>query len=172
MTHNGESEVHPLTLYPVATHRSYPVSASQWCREMKVIEAFSWMLFVVYAFAFIILICLVSRAQAFGRLEIWSEPIRGECILAWCLSLHLIFALPEQSCLGLAKLLGTTIRAWRECLKLHIWLNTLILNISRRGPMLYNQVSMDRCPRSARYLLHNMHENPNCVGISWLLRFI
>jgi len=49
----------------------------QWCREMKVIQAFSWMNFVLYAFALIILIVLVSRAQAFGRYNIWREPIRG-----------------------------------------------------------------------------------------------
>lgn len=48
----------------------------QWCREMKVIQAFSWMNFVLYAFALIILIVLVSRAQAFGRHNIWREPIR------------------------------------------------------------------------------------------------
>lgn len=49
----------------------------QWCREMKVIQAFSWMDFVLYVFALITLIVLVSRAQAFGRYNIWREPIRG-----------------------------------------------------------------------------------------------
>jgi len=42
----------------------------QWCREMRVIQAFSWMDFVLYVFALIILIALVSRAQAFGRYNI------------------------------------------------------------------------------------------------------
>lgn len=44
---------------------------------MKVTQAFSWMLFVLFAFAFITLLALVYRAQAFGRYDIWSEPIRG-----------------------------------------------------------------------------------------------
>ncbi|KAF5364324.1 hypothetical protein D9756_000614 [Leucocoprinus leucothites] len=56
--------------------RTGQVSAQRWCREMKVIQAFSWMNFVLYAFALIILVTLVSRAQAFGRFDIWSEPIR------------------------------------------------------------------------------------------------
>lgn len=52
------------------------MSARVWCREMKVVQAFSWMLFVLFSFALIILLCLVSRAQAFGRFYIWKEPIR------------------------------------------------------------------------------------------------
>ncbi|KXN86285.1 hypothetical protein AN958_10147 [Leucoagaricus sp. SymC.cos] len=59
----------------VATHAG-EMSAQTWCREMKVIQAFSWMNFVLYAFALILLISLVSRAQAFGRFDIWREPIR------------------------------------------------------------------------------------------------
>jgi len=52
------------------------LSAQTWCREMKVIQAFSWMLFISFAIALVILVALVSRAQAFGRYEIWGEPIR------------------------------------------------------------------------------------------------
>jgi len=43
---------------------------------MKVIQAFSWMIFVLIASAFAILVALVSQAQSFGRHEIWYEPIR------------------------------------------------------------------------------------------------
>jgi hypothetical protein len=64
------------------------VPAQQWCREMKVIEAFSWMTFVLFSFAFIILNALVSRAQAFGRFDIWWEPIRGEGFHCYMLKAH------------------------------------------------------------------------------------
>ncbi len=57
---------------------SFVVTAQGWCREMKVTQAFSWMLFVSFAIAFITLLALVFRAQAFGRYDIWEEPIRGE----------------------------------------------------------------------------------------------
>ncbi|KAJ7228659.1 hypothetical protein GGX14DRAFT_414128 [Mycena pura] len=47
-----------------------------YCYEMKVIEAFSWMIFVLFSFAFCILLSLVSQAQRFGRPHIWWEPIQ------------------------------------------------------------------------------------------------
>lgn len=83
VTHSGESKVSPILFSPSSNSPLTPtVLASQWCREMKVIQAFSWMLFISYTFALIILITLVSRAQAFGRFEIWSEPIRGKYFIA------------------------------------------------------------------------------------------
>ncbi|KAF7355327.1 hypothetical protein MSAN_01449200 [Mycena sanguinolenta] len=48
----------------------------EYCYEMKVIQAFSWMLFVLFAFAFVILLALVNQAQRFGRPYIWREPIQ------------------------------------------------------------------------------------------------
>jgi hypothetical protein len=44
---------------------------------MKVIEAFSWMQFVMFSLAFTILLALVSQAQRFGRPDIWGDPIQG-----------------------------------------------------------------------------------------------
>lgn len=49
---------------------------------MKVIQAFSWMLFVLFTAAFIILMQLVSQAEKFGRYKIWEEPIRGASLFA------------------------------------------------------------------------------------------
>lgn len=74
-TYTGQSTFDPESLLRILT--IVTVLEKQWCREMKVIQAFSWMNFVLYAFALIILIVLVSRAQAFGRHNIWREPIRG-----------------------------------------------------------------------------------------------
>ncbi|KIK68142.1 hypothetical protein GYMLUDRAFT_36977 [Collybiopsis luxurians FD-317 M1] len=51
-------------------------SGQAYCYEMKVIQAFSWMVFVLCSFAFIILLQLVTQAQRFGRWNIWNEPIR------------------------------------------------------------------------------------------------
>jgi len=52
------------------------ISIRGYCYEMKVIQAFSWMLFVLFCIALIILSALVSQAQNFGRINIWEEPIR------------------------------------------------------------------------------------------------
>jgi len=51
------------------------VSARSYCYEMRVIEAFSWMLFALFAIFLWILISLTTRAQALGRPYAWSEPI-------------------------------------------------------------------------------------------------
>ncbi|KAJ4478095.1 hypothetical protein J3R30DRAFT_3290361 [Lentinula aciculospora] len=56
------------------------MSAQSYCYEMKVIQAFSWMIFVLCSFAFIILLQLVTQAQRFGRFLIWYEPIQN---LGW-----------------------------------------------------------------------------------------
>jgi len=51
-------------------------SYQAFCYEMKVIQAFSWALFIMFVLAYGILLQLVSLAQQFGRYNIWSEPIR------------------------------------------------------------------------------------------------
>ncbi|KAJ3758422.1 hypothetical protein F5880DRAFT_1472212 [Lentinula raphanica] len=56
------------------------MSAQSYCYEMKVIQAFSWMIFVLCSFAFIILMQLITQAQRFGRYLIWYEPIQN---LGW-----------------------------------------------------------------------------------------
>ncbi|KAG6814191.1 hypothetical protein H0H92_000868 [Tricholoma furcatifolium] len=56
------------------------MSAQAYCYEMKVVQAFSWMLFCINAIALYILFRLVIQAQMFGRFDIWNEPIRaGTC---------------------------------------------------------------------------------------------
>ncbi|KAF8655279.1 hypothetical protein AX16_003178 [Volvariella volvacea WC 439] len=52
------------------------MSARAYCYEMKVIQAFSWMLFVLFSIGFVILMMLVHQAERFGRFKIWEEPIR------------------------------------------------------------------------------------------------
>lgn len=44
---------------------------------MKVIEAFSWMLFVLFAIALYMVLRLVTEAERFGRYDIWWAPIQG-----------------------------------------------------------------------------------------------
>ncbi|KAK2466222.1 hypothetical protein APHAL10511_001864 [Amanita phalloides] len=56
--------------------KSGSISYQDYCYEMKVIQAFSWMNFVLFAFALIILMQLITQAQMFGRFNIWVEPIR------------------------------------------------------------------------------------------------
>jgi len=51
-------------------------SAQAFCYEMKVVQAFSWALFIAFIIALYILFKLVGIAQRFGRYYIWSEPIR------------------------------------------------------------------------------------------------
>lgn len=51
------------------------ISAQSYCYEMKVIEALSWTLFVLFIFFFIILITLTSRAVVYGRYYAWREHI-------------------------------------------------------------------------------------------------
>jgi len=52
------------------------MSERQYCYEMKVLEAFSWMNFFLFVVYFFVLIWLVSRAQSLGRPHMWEEPIR------------------------------------------------------------------------------------------------
>jgi len=50
-------------------------SARGYCYEMKVVEGFSWALFVLFAIFFMLVIALTSRAVAMGNRYAWSEPI-------------------------------------------------------------------------------------------------
>ncbi|KAF8351445.1 hypothetical protein F5887DRAFT_208169 [Amanita rubescens] len=56
--------------------KSGSTSYQAYCYQMKVIQAFSWMNFVLVAFALVIIMQLVTQAQMFGRYHIWMEPIR------------------------------------------------------------------------------------------------
>ncbi|KAH9843838.1 uncharacterized protein C8Q71DRAFT_852362 [Rhodofomes roseus] len=55
--------------------KSGTVSTRSWCYEMKVIEAFSWMIFCLFAIFLWVLISLTSRARAFGYQYAWAAPI-------------------------------------------------------------------------------------------------
>jgi len=56
--------------------RSGNTNAQAFCYEMKVVQAFSWALFIGCILALYILFQLVDLAQRFGRYHIWREPIR------------------------------------------------------------------------------------------------
>ncbi|KAF9221979.1 hypothetical protein BS17DRAFT_709554 [Gyrodon lividus] len=51
------------------------MSAQTYCYEMKVIEALSWCIFVMFAFFFVIVIALTTRAVVLGRVYAWREHI-------------------------------------------------------------------------------------------------
>jgi len=56
--------------------KSGDTNAQPICYEMKVIQAFSWMLFVLFTLAGITLAALVNQAEKYGRHNMWAEPIR------------------------------------------------------------------------------------------------
>lgn len=66
---------------------------------MKVIQAFSWMTFVLIAFAIIVLMQLATQAQMYGRYNIWLEPIRGQILF----TRSLLVLNHMQSCHGSEK---------------------------------------------------------------------
>jgi len=51
-------------------------SYQAYCYEMKVIQAFSWMNFILFVLALVVLYQLTGQARLFGRFNIWREPIR------------------------------------------------------------------------------------------------
>ncbi|KAG9317284.1 hypothetical protein JVU11DRAFT_1479 [Chiua virens] len=51
------------------------MSAQTYCYEMKVIEALSWCMFVMFVIFFLIVITLTTRAVALGRVYAWREHI-------------------------------------------------------------------------------------------------
>ncbi|PBK69640.1 uncharacterized protein ARMOST_05341 [Armillaria ostoyae] len=71
----GTIQCDSLSGQRVAT-KNGDMSGQSYCYEMKVIEAFSWMNFVLFAISFIILLALVTQAQKFGRYDIWRDPIK------------------------------------------------------------------------------------------------
>jgi hypothetical protein len=55
--------------------KSGTMSARTYCYEMKVIEALSWCIFVLFAVFFVIVIALTTRAVVLGRVYAWREHI-------------------------------------------------------------------------------------------------
>ncbi|EIN12702.1 hypothetical protein PUNSTDRAFT_130950 [Punctularia strigosozonata HHB-11173 SS5] len=55
--------------------KSGTTSSRGYCRQMKVIEAFSWMLFGLFFISFWIIIALASRAVTQGNEYAWRQPI-------------------------------------------------------------------------------------------------
>lgn len=49
------------------------MSAETYCYEMKVIEALSWSIFVMFAIFFLVVVTLTTRAVALGRVYAWRE---------------------------------------------------------------------------------------------------
>lgn len=74
-TKNGDSKSTARSLCPILT--SILASSRSFCYQMRVIQAFSWMITAIMIIAFLILLSLVSQAQRLGRLLIWQEDIRG-----------------------------------------------------------------------------------------------
>ncbi|TRM67576.1 hypothetical protein BD626DRAFT_479195 [Schizophyllum amplum] len=60
----------------VTATKNGSMSAASYCREMRVLQAFSWMIFCLFVIAFYITLRLISQAQQFGRADIWAAPIR------------------------------------------------------------------------------------------------
>ncbi|OAX43483.1 hypothetical protein K503DRAFT_140288 [Rhizopogon vinicolor AM-OR11-026] len=69
----GYAQCYPLQGQQPTTNGS--MSAQKYCYEMKVLEALSWTIFVLFSFFFIILVTLTSRAVAFGRYYAWREHV-------------------------------------------------------------------------------------------------
>ncbi|KAJ7682789.1 hypothetical protein DFH06DRAFT_1290130 [Mycena polygramma] len=88
----GGTQCDILTTQTMPT-KNGEIRQRQYCYEMKVIQAFSWMLFVLFTFAFAILIVLVNQAQRFGRPNIWQEPIQE---LGWFHEMPGYYNHPQQ----------------------------------------------------------------------------
>jgi len=71
----GSVQCDTLTVETMLT-KNGEIRQREYCYEMKVIQAFSWMQFVMFSLAFTILLALVSQAQRFGRPDIWGDPIQ------------------------------------------------------------------------------------------------
>ncbi|KAJ7638825.1 hypothetical protein FB45DRAFT_413254 [Roridomyces roridus] len=72
----GPMQCDALTKDLTTPTRTGTITQREYCYEMKVIEAFSWMLFALFTFAFVILLVLVQQAERLGRPDIWYEPIQ------------------------------------------------------------------------------------------------
>jgi len=71
----GPLQCDSLTTETIPT-KNGTIRQREYCYEMKVIQAFSWMLFALFTLAFGILLVLVHQAERFGRPDIWQEPIQ------------------------------------------------------------------------------------------------
>ncbi|KAI0660948.1 hypothetical protein C8Q70DRAFT_1044233 [Cubamyces menziesii] len=70
----GNIQCDSLTSQQVPT-KTGSISERSWCYEMRVVQAFSWMIFCLYAIFLWILISLTTRAKVLGRPYAWAEPI-------------------------------------------------------------------------------------------------
>jgi len=70
----GHIECFPLGNEQTAANKG-TTSARAYCYEMKVIEGFSWAIFVLFAIFFILVVALTSRSAAMGNRYAWSDPI-------------------------------------------------------------------------------------------------
>ncbi|KAF7332220.1 hypothetical protein MKEN_00103000 [Mycena kentingensis (nom. inval.)] len=65
-----------LTTETIPTKNGGTIRQRSYCYEMKVIQAFSWMIFVLFTAGWVILMNLIAQAQRLGRMNIWREPIQ------------------------------------------------------------------------------------------------
>jgi len=72
----GHIECYPLFGNQTAAANGGTTSYREYCYEMKVIEGFSWAIFILFALFFIIVIALTNRAVGFGNHHAWEEPIQ------------------------------------------------------------------------------------------------
>jgi len=67
----------PIQCYPLAGQtrptKNGTMSLETYCYEMKVIEALSWCIFVMFAIFFMIIMALTTRAVVLGRVYAWRE---------------------------------------------------------------------------------------------------
>ncbi|EPQ54263.1 hypothetical protein GLOTRDRAFT_116829 [Gloeophyllum trabeum ATCC 11539] len=71
----GHTDCSALTDALRTTTNTGTISSRAYCYETKVVEAFSWMTFILLAVYLIILIALTGRSQVLGRPYAWQEPI-------------------------------------------------------------------------------------------------
>ncbi|KAI0036832.1 hypothetical protein K488DRAFT_81818 [Vararia minispora EC-137] len=51
------------------------ISAESFCYESRIVEAFSWTIFLCLAIAFVILVSLANKSKVLGHPDIWYEPV-------------------------------------------------------------------------------------------------
>jgi len=71
----GQVECFPLGNQKTAAKNNGETSAQAFCYEMKVIEAFSLAIFVLFIIFFVLVIALTSRAVTMGNRRAWSDHI-------------------------------------------------------------------------------------------------
>jgi len=72
----GQTECYSLGSQTTATKDNGSTSAREYCYQMKVIESFSFAIFVTFILSFFLVIALASRSKNMGNHHAWSDPIQ------------------------------------------------------------------------------------------------